>query len=121
MKKVVYALFFLVLLAACRTDPPPRKAIPREKYIDVLVDVHLAEAMYRDRFRLRADSLKSSPLYLLVLEKHGVSDDQMLQTTAYYSRHQKDYDKIYAEVLTKISLLTEEEQQIEQLIVNPEN
>jgi hypothetical protein len=94
---------------ACRHDPVPREAINREKFIDVLVDVHLAESIYHERYRMKTDSIESAALYLSVLEKHNVTDSQMLITTLYYSRYPREYDRIMGDVLTKISLLIEEE------------
>ena len=118
MNRIAILILLVILTVACRRDPMPRNAIPREQYINVMVDVHIAEALYRDRFRLRMDTLRSSPLYLSVLEKHGVSENQMTTTLLYYSRHPREYDKIYAEVLSKLSLLIEEENQREELIIN---
>jgi hypothetical protein len=42
MKHILLLLIPLFLIVACRLDPMPRKAIEREKFVDVLVDVHLA-------------------------------------------------------------------------------
>lgn len=111
-------IFIVLLVVACKRDPVPKHAIPRDKFIDVLVDVHIAEGMYTDRSRLKMDSIESTSLYLLVLDKHKVTEDQMSLTSIYYSRNQKEYDKIYAEVLSKISLLMEDENGMEQLNIN---
>jgi hypothetical protein len=56
---------------------------------------------------------------LSVLEKHGVNEEQIAKTTAYYTRHPKEYDKVYAEIISKISLMIEEQKQGEELSINP--
>lgn len=123
-EKSIHLMSVLVLLTilattACRHDPFPSNAVPETKFIDIMVDVHIAEAIYRDRFRQKNDSLQSVPLYLSVLEKHGVNEEQIAKTTAYYTRHPKEYDKVYAEIISKISLMIEEQKQGEELSINP--
>lgn len=117
--KAFFLLIAVLLSTSCRHDPLPRNAVPEEKFIDIMVDVHIAEAIFRDRFRQKKDSLQSGSLYISVLEKHRVSVDQMAKTAAYYSRHPKEYDKVYAEIISKINLMIEEQKQGEELIINP--
>lgn len=116
MKPLVLILFLLVVLA-CRRDPVPRDAINRDEFVKILVDVHIAEGLVIDQKRLNIDSLESTSLYLSVLEKYGVNEEQMLATTLYYSRHQREYKKIYTEVLDRISIMIEEENAREELLI----
>lgn len=117
-RKFILLFAFALSLLACKRDPVPRDAIDREQFVAILIDVHLSEAIYRDRTRIKLDSITSPELYLAVLEKHGVSEKEMLTTTLYYSRNQKEYDKIFGEVLSGISLLMEEKQGEEKVIIN---
>lgn len=117
-RKFILLFAFAMSLLSCRRDPVPRDAIDREQFVAILVDVHLSEAIYRDRSRIKLDSITSPELYLAVLEKHGVSEEQMLTTTLYYSRNQKEYDKIFGDVLSEISLLMEEKQGEKKVIIN---
>lgn len=107
-KTILFVVFIILTILSCKRDPIPRNAIERNIYIDILVDVHIAESIYISRVMLKMDTLKSNELYLAVLKKYGVSEQEMLITSLYYSRNQREYDKIYAEVLTKISLLIED-------------
>jgi hypothetical protein len=99
----------------------PRNAIDEEKFVNILVDVHIAQALYNDRARLKIDSLRSDELYLSVLKKHNVSEDEMNATTLYYTRHPKKYDKIFSKVLSEISLLQEEENKDPNIIIEEKN
>lgn len=111
MKRQLFLIILPILFfMACRHDPKPRNAIEREKYVDVLVDIHLAEGLYRDRVRFKMDTLESSALYLAVLDKHSVTHEQMSLTALYYSRHPREYDRVFSDVLSKISILIEENQ-----------
>lgn len=117
-RKLILLFAFALSLLSCKRDPVPRDAIDRELFVAVLIDVHLSEAIYRDRTRIKLDSITSPELYLAVLKKHGVSEEQMLTTTLYYSRNQKEYDKIFGDVLSGISLLMEEKKGEEKVIIN---
>jgi hypothetical protein len=113
MKKLLPNFCILILASSflffsCKRDPKPKNALSREKFIAVLVDIHLAEAIHHDRVRYNVDSLNSESLYIAVLQKHNISEEQMKTTTLYYSRHPRDYDKVYSEVLSKYSQMNEE-------------
>ncbi len=107
-KIIITSLLFVLVLSSCQRDPLPKNAIERDQYIGVLVDVHIAQALYTDRLRINIDSIESEPLYMSVLDKHGVTEDEMAATTRFYTRNPKKYDKVYAEVLSQISLKLEE-------------
>ncbi len=122
MKNIIlrYTLFILassLLLFSCKRDPKPKNALNREKFIAVLVDIHLAEAINNDRLRYQVDTLKPESLYLAVLKKHEVTEEQIKTTTLYFSRHPRDYDKIYSEVLSKLSQMNEEPTSTDELKV----
>ena len=108
MRYLYSILLIVILFASCKRDPKPSDALSEKAFINVLVDVHLAEAMFQERTRIGMDSLQSRSVYLSALKKNGVTEDQMLATTLYYSRHPRDYDKVFTEVLSKISVLMEE-------------
>ena len=108
MRYLYSILLIVILFASCKRDPKPSNALSEKAFINVLVDVHLAEAMFQERTRIGMDSLQSRSVYLSALKKNGVTEDQMLATTLYYSRHPRDYDKVFTEVLSKISVLMEE-------------
>ena len=108
MKYFCSILLIVILFTACKRDPLPSNALSEKTFINVLVDVHLAEAMFQERTRLGMDSLQSRSVYLSALKKNGVTEEDMLATTLYYSRHPRDYDKIFTEVLSQISVMMEE-------------
>ncbi len=118
LKYCLLVSIVLTALSGCKRDPLPKDALQRDKFIEVLIDVHLAEALYTDRYRFKMDSLRSEPLYKAVLEKHGVSEDQLNKTILYYTRHPRDYDKIYSEVLSQISQKLEESDKKDEVDVN---
>ena len=108
MRYLYSILLIVILFASCKRDPKPSNALSEKAFINVLVDVHLAEAMFQERTRIGMDSLQSRSVYLSALKKNCVTEEQMLATTLYYSRHPRDYDKIFTEVLSQISAMMEE-------------
>ena len=104
MNRLIIPLILFAVLLGCKRDPIPKEAIKRDKYIDVLVDVHIAEAIFKDKTRFEIDSIQSAALYMSVLEKHNVTEEQMLITSLYYSRNQREYDKVLTDVLDKINI-----------------
>jgi PBP1b-binding outer membrane lipoprotein LpoB len=108
MRNIVLFLLMVVLFSGCFRDSKPRNTLKHEKFVEVLTDIHIAEAMYLDRKRIELDSLQSKPAYLSVLKKHNVSEEKMLNTTLYFSRHPREYDKIYTEVVSRMGIMIEE-------------
>ena len=72
--------------------------------IDMLVDVHLAEATYN---KFRYDSVmrdnSSANFYASVLEKYAVPDTLFEQSYVYYASLPKKFEKMYRKVMTKLS------------------
>ncbi len=110
--KYLAGLFVIILLfQGCKRDPLPEGALDRKTFINVLTDIHIAEGMYSERHRLKLDSLESKSAYLSALKKYNATEEEMLATTLYYSRHPREYDKVFTEVLSKVSVLIEENSQ----------
>ena len=72
--------------------------------IDMLVDMHLAEATY---IRFRYDSLmkkKSSvDFYYSILNKYDVPDSLFEKSFVYYASEPKNFEKMYRKVMSQLS------------------
>lgn len=127
MKQIFIPLiFFVVALISC--DKPyiekPDKLVSKKKMIDMLVDVHLAEATFN---HMRFDSIvrnsSSANFYYSVLEKYHVPDSVFEKSYVYYASDPKNFEKMYREVVNK---LVEIEQsysgrKMDELEFNPKN
>jgi len=107
-EKILITLAVLASMSSCFRDPKPRNTLSREKFIEVLADIHIAEAVTQDRYRFGLDSLQSKDAYLSVLKKHKIEEQEMVNTTLYYSRHPREFDKIYTEVISRMERMSEE-------------
>jgi len=72
--------------------------------IDMLIDVHIAEATYN---RMRYDSIvrnsSSANFYYSVLEKYETPDSVFEKSFLYYASNPKNFEKMYREVMNKLS------------------
>ncbi len=76
--------------------------------IDMLVDLHIAEATYNS---VRYDSLMrnttSTDFYYSILEKYQTPDSVFEKSFVFYASTPKEFEKMYRKVMSKLS---EEEQ-----------
>ena len=89
----------------------PEGLIPEKKMVDMLVDLHLADAMYQikeNRLAGKNVKIKSEDFYYSVLAKYNVPDSVFEKSIIYYSCFPKDFEKIYASVLDRVSQMKEE-------------
>jgi hypothetical protein len=112
MKQLFVILFVAVLaFAACDKLPveKPENLIKKGKMIDMLVDIHIAEATYK---HMRYDSVfknsSEADFYYSILEKYGVPDSVFEKSFVFYASTPKNFEKMYRKVMNKLS---EKEQQ----------
>lgn len=77
--------------------------------IDMLVDVHLADAAF---IQMRNDSIvkksTSTNFYYSVLEKYHVPDSVFEKSFVYYASNPKNFEKMYREVMNKLSVIEQQ-------------
>ncbi|VAW17213.1 hypothetical protein MNBD_BACTEROID01-2472 [hydrothermal vent metagenome] len=113
MKNRLFILFFLLLAFSSCSDEwikKPKPLIPEKQMIDILVDVHLSNAMYSLRqYPDKKDvRLKPADFYYSVLHKYNISDTIFEESLIYYSCYPKKFEKMYSKVLDKISQIDQE-------------
>ena len=108
---------FLILIiavfafTACENEimPKPEHLIKEKKMINMLVDVHLADATFN---HLRYDSVmqhnRTENFYYSVLDKYEVPDSVFEQSLIYYESFPKDFEKMYRKVMSRLSELEQE-------------
>ena len=107
--KLLTILIFSVLTFSCSKTKSNQNIIEKSKFIDVLVDIHIADAtLVVKGFRPRTDSTKIRLYYNDVLLKHNVTQKQIQNTFKFYSRNPKKFEAIYEQVSEKIVKLEEE-------------
>lgn len=97
---------FLALLLLFSCGSSARKyLIPKKKFVNFLVDMHIAEAIATDAARRDTEfgfRLDSASLYGSVFKKYGVSPVQFDSTMLYYSRRPEEFQDIYYAVTAQL-------------------
>lgn len=102
------------LLTAC--EKRPEGVMSESKLVDVMTDMELADA-YFNTSKGGSGKLSKDMLHASVLKKHGITQEEMDSTVAYYGKNIDDFYKLYAKVdrnLKKQSLTGEIEKQEEE-------
>jgi hypothetical protein len=103
--------FFLLILPAVSCGHGQRKyLIPKDQMVDVLVDMHLADAIaLQNDPAYSGFELDSADLYQAVFNKHGVTQAMFDSTLSYYSARPEEFQFIYTRVTGKLNLIMQEE------------
>ena len=114
MKKLLLILSVIVLFAAAACDDPPmpepERLIERDKMVEMLADIHLAEAAFnslRHRDSLVQNS-SSADFYYSILEKYDMQDTVFEQSFVFYASQPREFEKMYREAM---NILNEMEQE----------
>ncbi len=92
----IAALCLLILSAACTRRP--KDILSEREMIDLLVDMTIAESMGNGSgVHELPDSIRYH-LREIVLKQHGITQEQLDSTLAWYGRNLDDYVALYAEV-----------------------
>ena len=98
MKNSFIWIFFLFLLASCSSRP--RNVLPENKMVDLMADMELAEA-YINTAR-SSSSQDRIDIGKSVLQAHGVSQETLDTTLAWYGRNMDEYTELFEKVDKKI-------------------
>ena len=97
--KYFYPVFLCLLLVSCskQDDAGPRAPVADSTMIDVLIELHLAEArvemLHKDQIAVK-DS---------ILRHYGLSREAFEANMAFYKAHPDAFHKLYSEALDKLS------------------
>jgi hypothetical protein len=102
----------LLLMAILAVSCSPRKygdIISPKKFVNVLVDIHLADGIAVENMSHgKGALLDSSSLYGSVFKKYGVTRTMFDSTMSYYSEHPDDFQKVYNKVTAKLKRMEDE-------------
>ena len=113
----IYIIFLVfVILSGCTTDisekrgnPPPPDLIPRNEIVDVIADMHLYDAVMKEKQKKHRDVQKSKYyLYQTVMDKYHITREQFESSLTYYQQDLDEYNKIYDDVIEKLSKMKAE-------------
>lgn len=100
-------IILTILLISCNSDHNS-DIIPREEFINLLTELHIADAVLTEKGlydRKLKDSTESYYNYILV--KHNMSRNKFDQSLMYYAHDMEDFSLIYDQVVENIKAKTE--------------
>ncbi len=111
-KNIVF-LLLVVAFFSCDKEAykKPKNLISEKKMVNIMVDLHIAEATYR-KFRYTKDNwiskVSSASFYHSILDKYKVSQSNFEESYLYYVSRPKKYEKIYSAVTDRLNAKEEE-------------
>lgn len=114
MQKISFILLSVCFFILLSCDKPPVEKpadlIGEEQMIDLLTDIHLAEATFMNRHY--QDSLlsnsSSANFYYSVLKKHQVADTVFEKSYVFYLSQPKKFEKMYRLVMNNLNEMEQE-------------
>ena len=99
----------LIILSCNPSKPPPREYfIPREKLVEVLVDIHIVDAVQgTPKFRDISREYDSIDPYTNIFLHHETTKQAFDSTIAYYSKNPRNLISIYDEVIMKLTMIND--------------
>lgn len=113
MKKYIFILVILfstVLSCEESAVEKPENLIKKREMIDMMVDLHIAEATFNNRKNQDTLVGKSSSMdfYQSVLNKYQVPDTLFEKSLIFYLSSPKSFEKMYRQVSSKLSEMEQE-------------
>lgn len=108
--------FFILLIAlaffSCSKPPveKPENLIREDKMIDMLTDIHLAEASFNNRRHRDSLVMKSSSadFYYSILNKYQVPDSVFEKSFVFYASQPRKFEKMYRQTMNKLNEMEQE-------------
>lgn len=113
MRKFFYLVCVAVLFAACER---PLNVLNTDDMAAVLADIHVAEATMTNKISYASLDIKRA-YYEGIFEKHNISRETFNKSIDWYSRHPKEFEEVYAQVIV---LVTEKQEQVNNYAYHPE-
>jgi hypothetical protein len=106
MKKYFIILFLILFAFSCKNEEKKKGIIEPSKMVEVMTDVHLAEALLKDMKNngIKADSF-ANIYYSEIFIKHKITRKQLDENISYYASKPLELGKIYDSIIAKISKL----------------
>ena len=110
IRVLLFVVIGLTLSYACSSNIlRNHNVLEEEQFIDVLVDIHFADAIIVVKgLRVDTDSTNIRLYYSHVLAKHNTTQKQLKATFEYYSQKPRKFEKLYEKVSERIVKLEEE-------------
>jgi len=102
-----FILILIVVSSFACSDTSKEGIISNDDFVEILVDLHIYDAMYDVRSSvLKADD-GSWELYTKVFEQHNCTIDDFKSSLKFYVNNPEEYNKVYDVVISKLQILND--------------
>ena len=103
VSQIVFTICLLLCVVFVACQGSLNTPISEDKLIDILIDVHTAEAMTEAEIQRVRDSM--NPIYYAqIFEKHGVTSADFDSTMSVYAHNPERFDSVYVNVIRRINV-----------------
>lgn len=114
-RNILYLFTAFLLLTACytapenETAPAPENLIDRDKLVLIIADVEITESALRQKQNVGHEikNIKET-YYHSIFSKYNISREQFDSSMTYYKQDPEVMDKIYEDVITRLSMMESE-------------
>jgi hypothetical protein len=97
-------ILMVVLTFSCSENRVPKGILKEKEMTPVLVEIHLAEAIFAQRYAQETTRENyQEDLYLSILKKYKLDRKVFEKSVLYYGKHPDKYKLVYDEVLNRLS------------------
>ena len=97
-------ILMAMLAFACSNNNVPKGILTDKEIIPILLELHLAEAIYTQRYALEITRENyQEDLYLTILKKYKLDRKVFEASVLYYGKHPDKYKPIYDEILNRLN------------------
>lgn len=112
IKRIFIIILMALVFFSCSkpTVKKPEILVHEDQMIDMLVDIHLAEATFNTRRHRDSLVMKSSSadFYYSILNKYQIPDSVFEQSFVFYASQPRKFEKMYRQAMNKLNEMEQE-------------
>ncbi|GAB4448161.1 MAG: hypothetical protein Fur0028_03190 [Bacteroidales bacterium] len=103
---VIFLAFSLLFSCSRKQKEIPSEIIQQDSLVNIIVDIHLADAILLNPLtQSKISDISSNRLYKTVLDKYGISRERFNKSIDFYAETPAVLDSIYDKVIEQLSLI----------------
>ena len=115
--KIFLFISGILLILSCSDDPTKvstKNMIERETFVNVLVDIHIMDAISNESMYFRHFAPQDSvDFYSSIFQKYNITKAEFDSTVVAYTRQPGLFKEVYDDVLLKLNVMLDEAKEIE--------
>ena len=110
MKRIVFISFVMILFLACQEqNSKPEGVWEKERFVEVMTQMQLAESVIRLGYHRKPDSLYANDsIYDAALKAVNTNREEYDLNLTYYLDHPEQLEEVYEEVMVNLTTISAE-------------